>query len=110
MKTAENTDSKLYGPNEKVEDQIDQDAAISTEEETLLNDASDDAIEDDDQQLAKASMDNTDEDGEPLNEKGFGEDYSGDDLDVPGEEDDDADEAIGEEDEENNDYSEADTE
>jgi hypothetical protein len=39
------------------------------------------------------------------NEKSFEEDLSGDDLDVPGSEDDDKDEAIGREDEENNYYS-----
>ena len=39
------------------------------------------------------------------NEKSFDEDLVGDDLDVPGSEDDDADEAIGREDEENNYYS-----
>jgi len=43
-----------------------------------------------------------DDDGEMLNE---GSDRSGRDLDVPGSEDDDADEKIGEEDEENNSYS-----
>jgi hypothetical protein len=39
------------------------------------------------------------------NEKTFEEDQSGDDLDVPGSEDDDAQEQIGSEDEENNYYS-----
>ncbi len=39
------------------------------------------------------------------NEKSFREDMSGDDLDVPGSELDDVDEAIGREDEENNYYS-----
>ncbi len=39
------------------------------------------------------------------NEKSFQEDMSGSDLDVPGAELDDADEAIGSEDEENNHYS-----
>jgi hypothetical protein len=40
-----------------------------------------------------------------LNEGGLGTDVSGDDLDVPGTEIDDDNEAIGEEDEENNPYS-----
>ena len=39
------------------------------------------------------------------NEKGFEDDEAGGDLDVPGSEDDDADERIGSEDEENNYYS-----
>ena len=55
--------------------------------------------------LYEAEMDDTDADGDPLNEEGFGDDFTGEDLDVPGAADDDADEAIGEEDEENNDYS-----
>jgi hypothetical protein len=42
---------------------------------------------------------------EDLNEKDFTDDVSGSDLDIPGAEDDDAQEAIGSEDEENNYYS-----
>lgn len=42
---------------------------------------------------------------EPFNEKSFEEDVSGGDLDIPGSELDDAQEAIGNEDEENNYYS-----
>ena len=42
---------------------------------------------------------------EDLNEKDFAEDVSGEDLDVPGAELDDKEEAIGNEDEENNLYS-----
>jgi hypothetical protein len=53
-------------------------------------------------QLNAAALDSTDDDGEKLNESS---DMSGRDLDVPGSEDDDADEKIGEEDEENNSYS-----
>lgn len=59
----------------------------------------------DDQRLRRAALDNTDEDGTPLNEGSFNKDISPDDLDVPGAAQDDADEAIGEEDEENNEYS-----
>ncbi|HEX3164618.1 MAG TPA: hypothetical protein VHQ93_00090, partial [Chitinophagaceae bacterium] len=56
----------------------------------------------DDEQLNTAALDSTDDDGEKLNESS---DMSGKDLDVPGSENDDADEKIGEEDEENNSYS-----
>ncbi len=56
----------------------------------------------DEKNLENARLDNTDEDGESLNEK---TNISGSDLDVPGSEEDDADEEIGEEDEENNSYS-----
>ncbi len=58
-----------------------------------------------DEVLNEAALDSTDDDGTPLNEGSFGRNVSSDDLDVPGSEEDDADEALGEEDEENNDYS-----
>lgn len=62
-----------------------------------------------DEPLREGLLDSTDEDGTPLNEKSFGEgrndDLSADDLDIPGADDDDRDEAIGDEDEENEDYS-----
>jgi hypothetical protein len=45
-----------------------------------------------------------------LNEDSSADDYTGEDLDIPGADMDDANERIGEEDEENNGYSEADTE
>ena len=54
------------------------------------------------------ALDETDNDGEALNENGIKQDRSGEDLDVPGEELDDEDENIGEEDEENNTYSQPD--
>jgi hypothetical protein len=64
-----------------------------------------DPIDGDDEELHRAELDDTDEDGDPLNEKSSGSDQSGKDLDVPGAEDDDDNEDIGEEDEENNEYS-----
>jgi hypothetical protein len=52
--------------------------------------------------LDEAALDNTDDDGDPLNEDSFGHERSGDDLDVPAaDEDDDP----GFEDEENEEYS-----
>jgi hypothetical protein len=80
------------------------DADVSRDERTALENIDFVPTRDADN-LAKASMDNTDFEGERLNEKSFGEDRSGSDLDVPGSELDDSNEAIGEEDEENNDYS-----
>ena len=59
----------------------------------------------DDENLREAALDNTDNDGTPLNEESFKVNISASDLDIPGENLDDADENIGEEDEENNDYS-----
>jgi len=52
--------------------------------------------------LQQAKLDQTDDDGEILNESS---DQSGKELDVPGSEEDDANEEIGEEDEENNPFS-----
>lgn len=64
-----------------------------------------DPIDSDDEELERAQLDDTDDDGEPLNEKSSASDQSGRDLDVPGAEDDDDNEDIGEEDEENNEFS-----
>ena len=81
---------------------------ITPEEIELLDSASDE-IDEDDLQLKRAQLDGTDNEGTPLNERASATDISGEDLDVPGSELDDSDEAIGEEDEENNSYSQADT-
>jgi hypothetical protein len=59
----------------------------------------------DDENLREAALDNTDNEGTPLNEGSFKDNVTATDLDVPGAELDDANEEIGEEDEENNDYS-----
>ena len=66
-----------------------------------------DPINGDDNDLDRAQLDDTDDDGDTLNEKSSASDQSGRDLDVPGAEDDDDNEDIGEEDEENNEYSQA---
>lgn len=63
----------------------------------------------DDVNLQKSMLDNTDEDGTPLNEGSKATAMGGGDLDVPGAELDNADEKIGSEDEENNSYSLGDT-
>ncbi|MCW3090252.1 MAG: hypothetical protein JWP81_1321 [Ferruginibacter sp.] len=81
---------------------VQSDTDITPGELELLDAAGTKDIGDDEEQLTKAQLDNTDEDGDVLNESiGF----SGEDLDVPGAEADDDNEAIGEEDEENNSYS-----
>ena len=76
---------------------------VSKDEQKALRDAANKNpdVKDEDN-LARAQLDNTDEDGEVLNET---VNVSGNDLDVPGSEDDDASEEKGEEDEENNSYS-----
>ena len=83
-------------------DEEDDESDVSSEESELLENSVNSMGSADDDDQARATLDNTDEDGEPLNEE---VDASGKDLDVPGAEDDDENEDIGEEDEENNSYS-----
>ena len=79
-------------------------ADVSREEREALE--NDDYIPTrDENNLRVARMDNVDFQGEPLNERSFGEERSGKDLDVPGTGADNRNEEIGEEDEENNEYS-----
>ena len=79
---------------------------ITQQELELLDKAGvNETKEDDDEILSAAQLDDEDEDGEKLNES---IDLTGSDLDVPGSETDDENEAIGEEDEENNEYSQRD--
>ena len=80
----------------------DKDATISPDELELLDTG---GGEEDNLNLKEEQLDDTDDDGDALNE---GSDYSGKDLDVPGNDLDDGDELIGEEDEENNSYSKSD--
>jgi hypothetical protein len=75
---------------------------VGREERKVLRDAADKVVSEDQEALENARPDQYDEDGELLNERS---NASGSDLDVPGAELDDENEAIGEEDEENNPYS-----
>ncbi len=89
---------------------FDDASSITPSEKAMLDETfSNDPLSDDDNRLKRSELDNTDEDGELLNEKSSADDVSGDDLDIPGADDDDADEMTGEEDEENNGYGQADT-
>ena len=81
---------------------IDKAADVSNTERELLQRSSESMATTDDERLNIADLDKTDEEGTALNERS---DRSGSDLDVPGSEEDDANEKIGEEDEENNSYS-----
>ena len=83
------------------------DTDITPEERALLDAAGED---DEERGLHRAELDDTDDEGELLNEVTSASDKTGRDLDVPGSGDDDDMEDIGEEDEENNSYSQADTE
>ena len=86
------------------------DADISSEERHLLDESIENSFSRDNENLKRSALDNTDEEGVLLNEDSSADDYTGEDLDIPGADLDDANERIGEEDEENNGYSEADTE
>jgi hypothetical protein len=88
------------------DDSVSDDSDVTEDEKEALE-RTEDVDTQDNEDLYRAELDDTDFDGEKLNEN---IDVSGKDLDVPGEEDDDADEEIGEEDEENNEYSLGDTE
>ncbi len=79
-----------------------KDSNISAEELAMLDAA---GKYEEEQLLKKATLDGKDEEGVPLNEKAEALALDGSDLDVPGSEEDDSNEAIGEEDEENNSYS-----
>lgn len=84
----------------------DMDAEVTEDEKMVLDDA-ERGIDRSDDEMAplRAHLDETDADGDPLNEASGREGFIGDDLVVPGSEADDANENIGEEDEENNYYS-----
>ena len=80
-------------------DDNDNDSFITPAEKAMLDEIN----------LKHSSLDNRDEDGDTLNEMSVADDVIGEELDIPGSEEDDEDEIIGEEDEENNGYSQADT-
>jgi hypothetical protein len=82
------------------------DADVTDEDLRMLQAAEQNMDSMDSTNLQQSALENVDDDGDPLNEKGsLSMDMTGEDLDVPGSGVDDADENIGEEDEENNYYS-----
>lgn len=84
-------------------DENDPESDVSEEERRLLEQVGNNADDSDD--VVAPLRARPDEDGDLLNEAYGAESTLGEDMDVPGSEDDDANEAIGEEDEENNYYS-----
>jgi hypothetical protein len=84
------------------DNKLNPDSDVTEEEKELLSRTEDSMSSIDDEDRRNLMLDNKDLDGDPLNE---GDNVSGDDLDIPGAADDDADEELGEEDEENNGYS-----
>jgi hypothetical protein len=83
----------------------DESSNVSDLEKKLLDDGANDMPTTDELQLRRAELDDTDNEGDLLNEKTSVNAISGSDLDVPGTDEDDMDENVGEEDEENNPYS-----
>jgi hypothetical protein len=100
ISSADEEASELLDTDEDI--LIDKDLNVTNTERDLLQRSSESMSTLDDEQLHAAALDSTDDEGEKLNESS---DMSGKDLDVPGSEDDNANEEIGEEDEENNSYS-----
>ena len=94
----------IFNDNTDVPDD-DADSTVTQEERDDLRQSANDMPTEDDTNLRRSALDNTDEDGNPLNEDSFKDNVTGTGLDVPGAEADDADEEIGDEDEENNEYS-----
>lgn len=99
-------DEDLQDNNMNEADALQDDTDVTDAERTALEDSANITPgEEDADGLRRATLDSTDDDGEPLNEAGFGKETSGADLDIPGAELDDSNEAVGGEDEENNPYS-----
>ncbi len=105
----EDNDNKAPGfkklQSDKDEDNEDEivmgtEADVTADDLVQLGDKDQDMDGGDDELTGNAKVDDTDEDGDKLNDA--------DDLDVPGSELDDDNEDIGEEDEENNYYSQSD--
>ena len=78
---------------------------ITAEEKRTLQAGDEYMLTKDEAYLRQASMDNKDFEGEALNERSFGEERSGADLDIPGNTDETESDALGQGDEENKHYS-----
>lgn len=77
------------------------DADVTPEDLALLGDPDQDMDMNEDELVRKEGLDDTDLDGDPLNEAAVNEDSTGDDLDMP---DEDNDDPKKDEDDEENDY------
>jgi hypothetical protein len=111
---ADTTISSDDEEGKRVFDQVDNDSDlgirmgtegdVSREEKSILRNTEFLETGDDDR-LQRASLDSTDMDGEKLNERSFGEERSGSDLDIPEQKDDTRTDAMGKGDEENKHFS-----
>jgi hypothetical protein len=105
--SADEEGDDVLGPLDSGEDKdfrLDRSSNVTAEERADLALSARDDSGEDEETLRTGLLDSTDEEGDPLNEKSFGEgrndDLSADDLDVP-----EGDDQEGDEDEENEDYS-----
>jgi|HubBroStandDraft_1064217.scaffolds.fasta_scaffold56688_2 hypothetical protein len=105
--SADEEGDDVLGPLDSGEDKdlrLDRSSNVTAAERADLAFSARDDSGEDEETLRTGLLDSTDEDGDPLNEKSFGEgrndDLSADDLDVP-----EGDDQEGDEDEENEDYS-----
>lgn len=89
-------------PDDDLEIVMGGEADVTAEDLMLLGNMDQDMDGNDDEALRTQALDDTDFEGEPLNEALVDATSDGQDLDLPGGELDDANQAIGEEDEENN--------
>jgi hypothetical protein len=81
-------------------------ADVTKEDLVILGDPDKDMDLGEDELVLKEGLDDTDTDGDPLNEAAVDEDSTGDDLDIPDADDDDPrKDPLGQDDEENNYYS-----
>lgn len=104
ISSSDEEEDNLFDDNIDEDIKNNPDSNVSKIEKEDLRKAAND-MPGDDENLREAALDNTDDEGTPLNEGSFKKNISATDLDIPGATLNDADEAIGEEDEENNDYS-----
>lgn len=103
-------DKEKFQPKapEKPDGVAKMDSDITEEDLELIGNKYRDMDGGEDEEMGNTALDDTDEDGTRLNEASGKRTKTGQDLDVPGSELDDANEDIGEEDEENNYYSRSD--
>lgn len=95
-------DEELDDDDEEDADEEDKDGNVTGQERDLLQASAEFEPSGDELALRSAELDNTDDDGELLNEV---EDFSGSDLDIPADEQDPNADAMGQGDEENSIYS-----
>ncbi len=94
----------VFEADEVSESRSGNEADVSRDERIALE-RTDRQFSEDNLNLQRASLDNRDFDGERLNEKGFGQETSGNDLDVPGNTDENETDLPAQDDEENKLYS-----